>query len=130
MAHFLCGDDIISRHPHRVFDKVVSQGYSLRYGVSTGPMASIRDLVVQALLEDEVVADAEFWDAGEPCCQNVRVNERHRRKGLANSLYVFAERFYGKPLYDKWGNGQNSIQSALGRALWNQPDRPFGPRPR
>jgi ADP-ribose pyrophosphatase YjhB (NUDIX family)/GNAT superfamily N-acetyltransferase len=44
----------------------------------------------------------------------------HQRKGLATELYLKAQNFLGKPVKP------DTAQSSDAKALWNQPNRPFG----
>ena len=53
---------------------------------------------------------------------NVEVKPEFRRQGLATSMYVFAEEETGMTTHP------HNIQSEEGRALWAQPNRPFGRR--
>lgn len=52
----------------------------------------------------------------------VDVHPEHRRKGIANAMYSGAETHWGKKIE------HNGVQDSDGRALWNQPNRPFGKR--
>jgi GNAT superfamily N-acetyltransferase len=73
------------------------------------------------------VASAEFGPYGardEFKCREVFVDPAHRRRGLANAMYVEAERIGGGPLTPF------ADQKPEGVAFWAQPGRPFGIRRR
>ncbi len=66
-------------------------------------------------------ADEQEPDALQ--CFNVEVEWGHRRRGLATTIYVLAERVTGRTME----NALDGIdQTEDGRALWHQPERPFG----
>lgn len=50
----------------------------------------------------------------------VKIEEPHRRKGLASHMYSVAEKTLGKKINPDINNSPNA------KALWNQPNRPFG----
>jgi hypothetical protein len=93
--------------------------YSVQQDLDTSLVVEVRDdrgLVAKA---DFSANDYEAWS------QNVEVAGRFRRRGIATALYVFAELFFGKTLYNFWPDKQTDAA----RALWAQPNRPFGRRP-
>lgn len=51
---------------------------------------------------------------------SVQVHPQHRRKGIATAMYVLAEKVSGKRFVP------DTYQTPSGRALWDQPNRPFG----
>lgn len=51
---------------------------------------------------------------------SIKVEEQYRRKGLATAMYSLAEKLSG---YRIIPNQNNSIDA---KAVWNQPNRPFG----
>lgn len=55
-----------------------------------------------------------------------RVDEAHRRKGLASAMYSYAENIMGKPVVDENPGGRTKDAEAL----WAQPNRMFGMRKR
>jgi GNAT superfamily N-acetyltransferase len=117
------GDEVFRLHPHAVFDKISRNGHWLTY----------RDDVVEGGLfvfawvngNPLPVGKADFYgDEGCFRCQSVEVDEAYRRRGIANALYVFAEKVTGRILFNWWkGKGD---QTELAKALWAQPNRPFG----
>jgi GNAT superfamily N-acetyltransferase len=52
----------------------------------------------------------------------VKVDQEHRRKGLGSAMYSHAEQVTGKKLKNI---GKNK-RTESGKALWSQPNRPFG----
>jgi GNAT superfamily N-acetyltransferase len=52
--------------------------------------------------------------------RNVKVYNEHRRKGIASGMYQFAEKLHNSKI------APTAPQTADGKALWNQPNRPFG----
>lgn len=124
---FKPGDGVLADHPHPAFDEVSRSGYTLVYRIT--PCAIIpgqRELEVQAIQCGKVAAGANFTDNGwSAYCQNVRVFDGHRRRGLANAMYVFAEKALGRILFDYWADADD-YQSDAAKALWSQPNRPFG----
>ena len=129
--HFTSGDRVVRRHPHPAFDKVIAGGYSLWYCFRP-PIEQGRRLFVQVRMGAEVITCVEFACGLAPFCQNIEVPEALRRRGLANAIYVFAEKRLGRTLCNFWrgmktDDGKSS-QSPLAQALWAQPNRPFGPQ--
>ena len=118
-------EELIASTPHALFTRIAALGYRLDHHHSDGPSSALRDLIVRVFESDCIVAEADFSDDGFAAhCQNVRVEEGHRRRGLATAMYLLAERVFGKPLWDFWrGDG---CQSDAAKAMWAQPDRPFG----
>ena len=116
---------LLASAPDAVFTRIAASGYTLVHRRSAGSKSALGDLVVQVLAADRIVAEADFSDDGFAAhCQNVRVEEGHRRRGLATGMYLLAERVFGKPLWDFWkGEGW---QSDAAKAMWAQADRPFG----
>lgn len=68
------------------------------------------------------VGYAEFihQDGDRLLPNNVEVDEKDQRQGLATAMYVQAEYETERTIKP------HNIQSPEGRALWGQPDRPFG----
>src|SRR5438067_14862 len=96
--------DVVDRRPHPAFEKIRAQGYEVWYGFEDGEGPGGPTVLVQVRLGGAVVGEADFsaddeWSAH---CQNVRVDEGHRRRGLGNALYVFAEAVLGRRLFDFW----------------------------
>jgi hypothetical protein len=119
---------IMEEHDCDVFQRVGSLGYALFFAIDGA--APSREMRIQVRVGDEQVATARFreQDTSEPSayCDNVWVIDEHQRCGLANAMYLLAEIVLGVPLVNVWKTlGQ---QSDAGRALWNQPNRPFGRR--
>src|SRR5579872_1954647 len=111
-------------HLHPALGRVLGQGYEIAYHIEhEGKHFSC--LAVRVSYQGQVVAEADFTDDGRDAyCQNVKVREGDRRKGIATAAYVLAEKILGKLLYDFWGGDDK--QSAAAKALWSQPGRPFG----
>lgn len=78
---------------------------------------------------DEEVGHAEIYhhalDPSGPkmMCSDVLVQPEHQRKGLATRMYQHAEKISGRTLHPY------PEQHDDGKALWAQPNRPFGPKP-
>lgn len=127
------GAEVIAQHAHPCLERITQQGYRLLYRFEESPIEieGMRDLTIFTAQGGETVATADLTDdemARAFYVQNVSVQPAHRRRGLANAIYVFAEKLVGKTLYNFW-TGDNH-QSPEARALWAQPNRPFGPQPR
>lgn len=124
MTHFVAATTILAGNPHPLFQEVIAGGYEVRYRES--PKEFGLDLDVEITQSGKVVAKAEFHNdySDGAWCQNVEVHEDHRRKGLANSSYVFAEEYFKKCLHDYWKD--TGCQSRRAAHLWDQKDRPFG----
>jgi GNAT superfamily N-acetyltransferase len=123
MTQLQSGNSLIQQYPHVLFEQLAEDGYVIQYCMGEG---FFRPLDVVVFHGEQVVATADFSDDGPAAhCQNVRVDEHHRRRGIANTIYVFAEVAYGKRLWDFWKDMTDS-QSVAGRKLWAQPNRPFG----
>lgn len=52
---------------------------------------------------------------------NIKIDEAHRRKGLASAMYAMAEKIHGLPIEPE------QEHTSYAEALWNQPNRQFGP---
>jgi GNAT superfamily N-acetyltransferase len=73
--------------------------------------------------DDDEIAHAEVYHHGPEkllMINDVWVDPEHRRRGLANVMYLEAERMAGKPVHPYPGQYED------GRAFWLQPNRPFG----
>ena len=91
---------------------------------------SVLDWNVIVLYSGEIVAGATFTDSAD-CFYNLNVwvDERHRRRGICNSMYVFAEILIGNTLDNFWASIEDH-QSPEAKALWAQAERPFGQQAR
>ena len=119
------GIDIIKANPHSLFDRLLERGYQIYY--KQGGEEGFRDLVVEVRNGEKTIARADFGDSGhEAHCQNVKVVAEFRRQGIANAMYVFAEKVLGKELSNFWED--DPFQSGGAKYLWSQPKRPFGPQ--
>jgi GNAT superfamily N-acetyltransferase len=124
MVAFEDGSAIVKQSPHPAFDKILECGYRISFRIEQD-VERFKDLLIEVLHGDNGVAEAEFTDDGASAyCQNVQVDPSHQRKGIATAIYVFAENVIGKPLYNFWGSDPKQTPAA--RALWAQPNRPFG----
>src|SRR5258708_5988981 len=124
MNGFELGSTVIDQNPHPTFDRVIGAGYVIQFLVEQ-EVEPFRDLQVQVMHQGKVVATASFTDDGESAhCQNVVVMPEHHRKGIATAVYVFAERLFRRKLYNFWKG--DPVQTAAAKALWAQPNRPFG----
>ena len=120
---------LIRQNPHPYFDMISKYGYTFHYCWRNEESHGFVDLKIVVMLEECMVAEAEFWDDGPNAhCQNIEVNEAHQRRKLATAIYMLAERIYGKHLCDYWKNGPNRAisQSNSAKKLWEQQNRPFG----
>lgn len=108
-------------HPN--IDKIYKNGFTIFY--KSDDIEGYKRMDFEARLENEIVAQAFFVMSDEKLhCNDVEVSEDHRRKGIATSLYVAAENIFQMPVSNMW-DGYES-QEKMGRALWKQPNRPFG----
>lgn len=108
--------------PHAVFNRIEALGYTLQHFQCSGELVA---LIVRVFLADQEVAEAEFAnDERHAFCQNVKVEEGHRRRGLATAMYLLAELVLEKQLSNYW-NG-HPWQSVAAKAMWANPDRAFG----
>lgn len=127
MVEYHDGAEILAQRPNPVFEPILKGGYRLVYAIEEDS-PSIKDVHVLVRFGEQVVAEGLFHaDEDDPLgiyCQNIRVEPEHRRQGLANGVCCFAERLLGRPMYNFWKN--SPIQSRAARAMWDQPDRPFG----
>jgi hypothetical protein len=119
------GSAIIEQHPHVAFDKIIQQGYQITYRLEQ-EISVFQELVVSVVFEGKQVGYADFSNDGMFAhCQNVQVANRHKRRGIGTAMYVFAEKVFGRPLSPLWEGNENSAEA---KALWSQPNRPFGNR--
>ncbi len=126
MPSFEPGAELVRLYPHAVFERLYSQGYEIWYMIQTVEQCpNMRNLSVEVRHGELIVASADFDDDSRSShCQNVLVEAAHRRKGIAKALYVFAEKVLGKRLWNLWDG--SSIQSEEAKAMWANPNRPFG----
>lgn len=115
------GQDVVAA-ADASFEALRARGYEIFYDLHSGGRLS-----VEARLNSDVAGRAEFQAAnGSAYCQNVEVEPAHQRRKIATAMYVFAERVLGAELEDFWGDEPDQTPAA--RALWAQPNRPFGPK--
>lgn len=126
MRAFEAGSELFRLHPHVAFGRICQCGYEVWYRIENDEgYPAARVLIVQISLQDQVVAKADFTDDGFTAyCQHVRVEPTHQRRGLATATYVFAEIVFGKPLSNHWASEPH--QSEAAKAMWANPNRPFG----
>lgn len=124
---------LINDNPRSDFQRAQGNGYSFWFH------DTFDNLIIVAKLGNQEVASATFIRdftnettldgirqvCREAHCDSVEVEEPHRRKRLANSLYILAGLILRVPLWNFWEDDQ-SYQSTAGAALWAQPNRPFG----
>ncbi|WP_237062484.1 hypothetical protein [Microbulbifer zhoushanensis] len=97
--------------------------YSIHYESRRGHGFEGKDFFV--IFNGAKIAEAEFVKSKSGLhCNNIEVLEEHRRKGIANSLYLIAEELFDCKAKNVW-KGTRS-QSRLGAKLWSQKNRPFG----
>jgi ribosomal protein S18 acetylase RimI-like enzyme len=124
MVAYKNGSPIINRCPHQAFDKFAKCGYRISFRIEPA-IKPIKELLVKVLHDQNTIATADFTDDGDIFyCQNVHVDPTYRRQGIANAIYVFAEKAIGKRLCNFWNNDRQQTPEAM--ALWAQPNRPFG----
>ena len=58
--------------------------------------------------------------------RNVFVVPRNRRQGVATTVYLFAEKYFGKPVVEIWDDSERTPEA---KAFWAQPSTPFGKKP-
>jgi ribosomal protein S18 acetylase RimI-like enzyme len=115
-------DNLLKYDKHGAFKRILDAGYALHRELH---QQSLLALSVQVRKDNDVVGTAEFSvDDDGGYCQNVDVDDGHRRRGIANAMYAFAELSLGVRLYDFWGTDTKQTPSA--KALWSQAKRPFG----
>ncbi len=116
-------NQIIEDNPHEAFNRIYKNNYEMFYSIHEDEFKTI--LKIEVRLGDSVVGKADFVRRkGDFHCDNVTVDEEHRRKGNATAIYVFAEILFGRKVENHWKG--DSIQSDAAKQLWNQPNRPFG----
>ena len=116
-------NSIIEDNPHEAFNKIYKNKYEILYSTHEDKFETILNAEVR--FGDNIVANADFViSEGDLHCNNVRVDEEHRRKGICTALYVFAEKLFGRKIENFWKG--DPIQSDAAKKLWNQPNRPFG----
>jgi hypothetical protein len=96
------------------------EGYEIHHEIDP----SGKRIFVSAHLNGQKVAELDAGhseaEPGSLYPSMVKVDDAHRRKGLATAMYQRAEQVLGA----KFKRG--SYQSLAAKALWNQPNRPFG----
>lgn len=114
-------------------ERITTRGYTILFEMVDDDSSNDPDefmikndmLFVTVTCGSEVVAEAEFSDDGETFfCENVRVQQAHRRKGIATAMYVKAEEVNHKTLENYWDGTDTQTEEA--RMLWENPNRPFG----
>lgn len=91
--------------------------YEYRTADSANPFATP---TVTAVKSGQVVGTLAVADRGENNVGVVQVRKEDRRKGVASSMYAFAEEVTGKKFVPE------SSQSADAQAMWASPNRNFG----
>jgi GNAT superfamily N-acetyltransferase len=125
---FESADQLIQKHPHAAFERLNERGYKLLFEFDSDDGGkTFTNLKVKAVDGDKLIGAADFTDDGDTIhCQNVLVEPRYRRQGIANAMYVLAEKAFGKLLTDFWAGWKSEQQTAAAKAMWAQPNRPFG----
>lgn len=119
------GELIIDQNPHLTFDKLKSKGYEIFYQFESEE--DLLDLYVVVKQGEQVIGRANFSDDGPNAhCQNVYVETDYRHQRIATTIYVFAEKAFGKELFNFWDG--DPFQTDAAKFLWKMPDRPFGSR--
>jgi GNAT superfamily N-acetyltransferase len=118
----LDGNDYIGQRPHPAFAALIP--FVVRYVIEED-VKNFLELTIYVNDGEVRIAEANFSDdCGGTFCQNVLVQPPYQRRGIATALYVLAESLFGKTLSNSlW---DESDQSKAARALWAQPNRPFG----
>lgn len=118
------GSAIIEQNPHPAIDKIINQGYNFKYRIEQAELS--KELMIKVVSGENAVAEANFTDQGSDTVipQNIRVLESWRRQGIATAIYILAEKILGKPLCNFWSDDDKQAPEA--KALWAQPNRPFG----
>jgi len=115
--------NFIKIHPRSEFDKINKNKYILYYEEKSNK--TDKRLFIQVKKNVLIAGEADFYnDKYHLHCENVEVKKKHRRKGIANAMYVFAEAFFDKKIINFWDDAPK--RSDLIKKFWNQPDRPFG----
>lgn len=111
-----------------VREKLREMGYVISHNIHRDRFLKNLDVCVR--FKGAVVAEACFTDDGDSAyCHHVKVEPEFRRRGLATAMYQYAESVFLKKLENHW-HGDPETQSAEARALWAQPQRPFGSHPK
>jgi ribosomal protein S18 acetylase RimI-like enzyme len=118
---FVSASQITEQSPHPAFDRV--SHFVVVYELDQEIPGWSR-LKVQVKQVDRIIGRGEFTsDPTYAHSQNVAVDAEFRRRGIATSMYVLAEKIFGKALTPLWNGNENSEDA---KALWKQPKRPFG----
>lgn len=129
MQEFARGDNVFEGNSHPAFEKIQGRGYSIWYRFDHD--RSCLDLVhltVQVWHGRQIIGEAEFTDDGSVAYCRVAVTDLNfRRQGIASAMYVFAEKAMNRILTNHWDG--DSFQTDDAKALWTQPNRPFGNYP-
>jgi GNAT superfamily N-acetyltransferase len=118
--------EVLGDNPHIAVKRVFCHGYKIYFRrepneFNQGP------LYIEVRFNNVTIGKADFQDDTYSChCDNIEVQEEHRRKGIATALYVLVELLYKESICNFWGNDSSNIQTASARALWSQENRPFG----
>ena len=124
MSDFQSGAPLFALNPHPAFERLVRRGCAISFLIEQR-FETFRELEISVTCDGAVIASANFSeDETGPYCQNCNVDPTYRRQGIATAVYIFAEIVFGRHLYDFWRG--NSFQSKNAKALWSQPNRPFG----
>lgn len=131
----LDGTLLLRDHNNPKVRRAVDSGYTFQYVYD--PSLSLCPLVVYAQKDGDYAGSATFnlgnTMTPDGCvqdhafAQDVGVQAEHQRTGVATAMYVLAEIVLRVPLKDGW-DYEGSPQKPDAKALWAQPDRPFGQR--
>lgn len=101
------------------------EGYTLHIGepesITPGDDTDLTDVVIARHPDGREVGRLNLarMAGGTAYPRLMEVSEHHRRKGLGSAMYSFAEKHWNTKMVP--GN-----RSEDAKALWNQPNRPFG----
>ena len=124
---FQDGGAAIIANPHPALAKACERGFRFQYRF-VQDCDWCRDLDIQVLLAQEVIASADFtedFNARTFYNQNVMVAKEFRGQGIGPAIYLFAEKLVGRSLHNFW-DGTSNGQSDEAKAMWANPERPFG----
>jgi len=103
------------------YEEFIFESSTVEYSISN---IEDNDYIVRAKINSKSVGELRFIKSqNKPVLMagSLSVDPSHRRKGIASSMYVFAEEELGMKFVKS-----EDVLTPDGKLLWNNPNRKFG----
>ena len=120
---YINGSEIISSKKHECFEVLLNNKFEIYYKFPDGSLPDNKLIHIRVYDGKNIIGTADPIETNVDIMpQNIQVDEKYRRRGIANAMYVFVEKLTGKIFQDQ--GDENRTEAAI--KFWNQPKRPFG----